>query len=114
MVERCTVRSFDHRCVLELRRREPRLTGAVLIAGTAPIEPARLARDAEAQVYAPDVDFLDEIQVRQCHAEGVRVIPWTVNDPEDWRRLLDWEVDGITTDFPDLLADVLRQRGLAF
>jgi len=69
---------------------------------------------AGARVYCPDVDFLDELQVRQVHELGVRVVPWTVNDPEDWRRLLDWGVDGITTDFPDRLAALLRARGVLF
>src|SRR5437899_1688164 len=35
------------------------------------------------------------------HAAAVRVVPWTVNEPDDWQRLLDWGVDGITTDYPD-------------
>ena len=107
-VERCRVRSFDHRSVKLLRAMEPRLTGAVLIADTAPIDPVRLVRDADAQIYCPEFQFLDAAQVRQCHAAGVQVLPWTVNEPDDWRRLLDWGVDGITTDYPDRLAEVVR------
>lgn len=41
---------------------------------------------------------------------GVRVIVWTVNDPPTMRRLLDEGVDGIITDRPDLLRDVLVER----
>jgi glycerophosphoryl diester phosphodiesterase len=108
MVERCRVRSFDHRSVKLLRALEPRLTGAVLIADTAPIDPVRLVRDADARIYCPEFQFLDEVQVQQCHAEGIQVLPWTVNEPDDWRRLLDWGVDGITTDYPDRLAEVVR------
>jgi glycerophosphoryl diester phosphodiesterase len=52
--------------------------------------------------------------VQQLHAQEVRVVPWTVNSREDWMRLLDWGVDGITTDFPDQLADLLRAEGIAF
>jgi glycerophosphoryl diester phosphodiesterase len=111
---RCRVRSFDHRSVKLLRQLEPRLTGAVLIAGTAPIDPVRLVRDADAQIYCPEFEFLDEVQVQQCHAAGVQVLPWTVNEPDDWRRLLDWSVDGITTDYPDRLAELLRQQGTEF
>jgi len=44
----------------------------------------------------------------------VRVLPWTVNDPEHWLVLLGWGVDGITTDYPDRLARVLRERGVEF
>ena len=49
--------------------------------------------------------------VRQVHEEGVRVIPWTVNEVQDWQRLIDWGVDGITTDYPDRLAEYLYKVG---
>jgi glycerophosphoryl diester phosphodiesterase len=114
VTERTVIRSFDHRSVAAVRQLEPGLTTAVLVAGMAPVAPAELAKSAGAQVYCPDVEFLDEAQVRQLHEEGVRVIPWTVNHPDDWQRLLDWGVDGITTDFPDKLAQVLRDRGIAY
>jgi len=114
VVARTTVRSFDHRCVRLLRRMEPGLTGAVLNAETAPVAPAELVERAEAQVYCPGYLFLDENQVRQVRAAGASVLPWTVNQPEHWQRLLDWGVDGITTDFPDRLATYLRDRGIAF
>jgi glycerophosphoryl diester phosphodiesterase len=104
VVERVTVRSFDHRCVRMLRQLEPRFTGAVLVANTAPVAPVELVQRAEAQVYCPAFRFLDESQVAALHAAGIRVLPWTVNDPGDWRRLLAWCVDGLTTDYPDRLA----------
>ncbi len=44
-----------------------------------------------------------------------RVIPYTVNEPADWERLIAWGVDGITTDVPDrLLECLLRPDGDAF
>ncbi|HEX7118506.1 MAG TPA: glycerophosphodiester phosphodiesterase [Longimicrobiales bacterium] len=48
--------------------------------------------------------------VRELHAHGVAVHVWTVNDPDDMHRLLDWGVDGLVTDRPDLLADILEAR----
>jgi glycerophosphoryl diester phosphodiesterase len=51
--------------------------------------------------------------VRQAHALKMTVLPWTVNQRADMLRLLDMGVDGIITDFPDVLADVLRERGVA-
>jgi glycerophosphoryl diester phosphodiesterase len=114
MLDRTIVRSFDHRSIQGVRRLEPALATAVLVAGTAPISPGLLARQAGAEAYCPSADFLDEVQVRQAHAEGIRVVPWTVNEPADWVRLLDWGVDGITTDYPDRLAALLVERGLVF
>jgi glycerophosphoryl diester phosphodiesterase len=110
MVERTWVRSFDHRIVRRLRQIEPRLTGVVLIEGTAPVDPVAMVRAEDAQVYAPDYLYLDEERVRQCHAAGIRVMPWTVNDADDWNRLITWGVDGITTDYPDRLAAHLREK----
>jgi glycerophosphoryl diester phosphodiesterase len=104
VIDRVTVRSFDHRCVRLLRRLEPRLTGAVLVAGNAPVAPADLVRQADAHIYCPHYAFLDEEQIEQVHKAGCLVLPWTVNDPDHWQRLLAWGVDGITTDFPDQLA----------
>ena len=114
MIERTIVRSFDHRCVRAVRQLEPRLTTAVLIAETAPVAPAQLARQANAQIYCPDYRFLDQTQVRQLHAEGIRVLPWTANKPSHWQPLLDLGVDGITTDYPDRLAAFLRERSIPF
>ena len=73
-----------------------------------------MARAAGAHVYCPEAQFLDEAQVRQLQAAGLKVLPWTVNDEAGWERLLAWGVDGITTDFPDRLADLLRRRGVAW
>jgi glycerophosphoryl diester phosphodiesterase len=48
--------------------------------------------------------------IRDLHARGVHVHVWTVNDESDMDRLLDWGVDGLVTDRPDLLGRVLQRR----
>lgn len=112
VVGRTTVRSFDHRAVRAVRELEPGLTTAVLVGATAPVDPVELARRAGAAVYGVDAEFLDADLVRGLHRAGVRVVPWTVNDPRDWDRLVGWGVDGITTDYPDRLARWLSERGI--
>jgi glycerophosphoryl diester phosphodiesterase len=114
VVARTTVRSFDHRCVRVLTRMEPGLTGAVLIADTTPIDPGEVARRAGAVIYCPSVAFVDADVLRRAHDAGVRVVPWTANTREQWERLLDWGVDGLTTDYPDRLAAMLVARGVSW
>lgn len=112
VVDRTAVRSFDHRSVRSVRQLEPGLEGGILVAAMAPVNPADLVRQADAQVYLPLYEYLDAEMVRRLHDAGARVVPWTVNECEDWDRLLNWGVDGIATDFPDALALHLRARGV--
>ncbi|MBS12052.1 MAG: glycerophosphodiester phosphodiesterase [Gemmatimonadetes bacterium] len=56
------------------------------------------------------VSFLTVVSpsfVRAAHDAGVEVHPWTVNDPEEMKRLIDMGVDGIITDYPDRLSEIL-------
>ena len=50
--------------------------------------------------------------VRYAHKAGIAVHVWTVNDPADMRRLLDWGVDGLISDRPDLAVEVVRAQTL--
>jgi glycerophosphoryl diester phosphodiesterase len=45
--------------------------------------------------------------IEQAHARNVRIEPWTVDDPELMKEYINWGVDGIITDNPDLMLEVL-------
>jgi glycerophosphoryl diester phosphodiesterase len=47
--------------------------------------------------------------VRDAHRFGLAVQVWTVNDQDDARRLLEWGVDGVITDRPDLMVPLVRR-----
>ncbi|MBF9130889.1 hypothetical protein I0C86_18275 [Plantactinospora sp. S1510] len=51
--------------------------------------------------------------VAHAHRNGVRVVPWTVDDVPTMAKLLDDGVDGIITDYPDRLRTLLAQRRIA-
>ncbi len=53
--------------------------------------------------------LVTESLVEFAHTTGIEVHVWTINDPAEMRRLLDLGVDGIITDFPGRLADVIRE-----
>lgn len=48
--------------------------------------------------------------IREAHAKNIRVEPWTVDDPELMRQYIEWGVDGIITDRPDLMVEILETR----
>jgi glycerophosphoryl diester phosphodiesterase len=47
--------------------------------------------------------------VKLAHQAGLAVQVWTVDEPEDIRRLLGWGVDGIISDRPDIASEVVRE-----
>jgi glycerophosphoryl diester phosphodiesterase len=49
--------------------------------------------------------------VESAHQAGMKVVPWTIDDPATMRSLIDKGVDGIITDYPDRLRDVVRSEG---
>ena len=57
--------------------------------------------------------FTTREMVEQAHALGLKVIPWTINDQPTMAQLIDIGVDGIITDYPDRLREVMQERDMA-
>ncbi|WP_406236312.1 glycerophosphodiester phosphodiesterase family protein [Nocardia sp. NBC_01009] len=72
---------------------------------------AAAAVAAGATMLSPERTMVTPELMRQ--AQGLSVVPYTVNEPAEMRRQLDLGVAGIVTDFPDRLRAVLTERGLA-
>ncbi|HJR81916.1 MAG TPA: glycerophosphodiester phosphodiesterase [Anaerolineales bacterium] len=60
-----------------------------------------------------NIPIMTERFIREAHARNIKVEPWTVNDPELMRQYIAWGVDGIITDRPDLMIEVLKEMGIA-
>lgn len=58
------------------------------------------------------VPYVTADMVNRAHAKGMQVIPWTVDDKPTMRALMDVGVDGLITDYPNLLRDVMAERSL--
>jgi glycerophosphoryl diester phosphodiesterase len=66
---------------------------------------------AQVPVQRGRVTVVDQRFVERVHRRGIQVHVWTIDDPEEMSRLLDLGVDGIMTDRPAVLRDVLNDRG---
>jgi glycerophosphoryl diester phosphodiesterase len=49
--------------------------------------------------------------VKAAHKAGLKVIPWTVDDPATIKWFIDQGVDGVISDYPDRVRDVVRSEG---
>ncbi len=130
MTSRVTIQSFDWRTLQLVQKLEPSIATVYLTIQTANTDNVkdgkwtagfkladhgsvpRLVKAAGGAVWSPNGGALTEALVKEAKALGLRVIPWTINNPADMERFLGWGVDGIITDYPDRLRDVLKARGL--
>jgi glycerophosphoryl diester phosphodiesterase len=58
-------------------------------------------------VESGGITVITESFIRAAHSRNLQVQVWTINDPDEMQRLIDLEVDGIMTDRPDILLDLL-------
>jgi len=136
VASRVTVQSFDWRTLLELKRLAPDIATACLTIespnfdtvarmGSAPSawhagldlrryggSMPRLVAAAGCSTWSMFWRNVTAIDVAQAHALGLKVLPWTVNDPVEMAKLIEMRVDGIITDYPDRLRRVMEQRGM--
>ncbi len=134
MQSRATIQSFDWRTLAVVQREAPEIatvyltaqqpwldnvgahTGAdsiwtadtqLRIAGSVP----RMVKAAGGTIWSPFHGDLNAALVNEAHALGLRVIAWTGNTRAEIERLIDWRVDGIISDYPDLLRTIAAERG---
>lgn len=125
-IERCSLRSFDVDVLHEARSRCPMLRRVLLVGRVADRVPlpfavtehfsssdvVAVALELEAVAVAPGRSLATAELVARSHAAELPVIPWTINDPQLVRELLDAGVDGVCTDRPDLVRSTLAAEGI--
>ncbi len=105
-LDRIGLCSFDKRVLTHARRRRRALETTFLF--EVPLRVATAAR-----TLGPRADLVTRDLVHAAHALGMRIVPWTVNDPRDMHALVELGVDGIVTDEPALLRGVLADVAIA-
>jgi glycerophosphoryl diester phosphodiesterase len=71
-----------------------------------------VARDLKADVISPVASATTPKLIKTSHNLGLPVIPWTVNEKPDMAKLIDAGVDGLISDYPDRLREVVASKGL--
>ena len=136
MESRTTIQSFDWRTLMIVHRIAPEIATVALTdqqPGEDTIEVGRPGRSpwlggldvddyagsvpklvhaSGSRTWSPNYRDLDAKRVAEAHALGLTVIPWTVNEPAEMRRVLSLGVDGMISDRPDLLRGVLDSNAV--
>jgi glycerophosphoryl diester phosphodiesterase len=73
----------------------------------------RMVKAAGGAVWSPYQGDLAREAVREAQSLGLKVVVWTVNAPADMRRMIEWGVDGIISDYPDRLRKVAGEMRVA-
>ncbi len=97
---------FDHEVIVQIRKSWPKYACAILYGQEA--DPVAKAKAVDAQALHPALGSIDESGITEAHKAGLAVNVWTVNDPDTMERFLSWQVDGIISNYPDIL---LKLRG---
>ena len=141
MQDRVTIQSFDWRTLKAMKAIAPELTlvalsseqpswgksGMYLRLGEKTLSPhlgglnindfkgdyVKAAKEIGADVVSPYFKELSPDLIDEAHALGMKVVPWTVNSPKDMEMLLAMGVDGMISDQPWVLRDVLIKKGIA-
>ncbi|MFG2767673.1 glycerophosphodiester phosphodiesterase family protein [Streptomyces rubiginosohelvolus] len=56
--------------------------------------------------------YPDKGMITKAHARGLKVVPWTCNDPATIEALMDMGIDGIITDYPNRVRELMANRGM--
>jgi glycerophosphoryl diester phosphodiesterase len=107
MAGRATLQSFDWRAIKVVEREAPGIATAYLT--EAKDSDVAKVRDAGAKIWSPDYRALTKAKLDEAHASGMRIVVWTVNEPPEIARMIDWGVDGIISDYPDRVFQETRR-----
>ena len=100
---RFTIQSFDWRVLKYMHEKHPDVRLVAL--RETPYTPQGVIDELGfvPAIFSPDYTMLNAAQVEFFHSKGAIVVPWTVNVQEDMKKLMDMKVDGIITDYPNLI-----------
>ena len=133
LVDRVTLQSFDWRTLREAKRVAPQMRTSCLTIesrgmntmapggdGRSPWHAGLVDRDyasvpalvaaAGCDVWSAFYRNLTPALVADAHARNVEVLAWTVDEAPDMQRLIDMGVDGIITDYPNRLREVMEAK----
>jgi glycerophosphoryl diester phosphodiesterase len=109
--KRVILQSFDFRTLVAMKKLAPEIRLSALTESDRR-EFTAIAQEAQAGIVSPNFSLVTPAKVEAAHKAGLQVVPWTVNKPADWDRMIEAKVDAIISDDPAELIAYLKTRHL--
>ena len=97
------IQSFDKRTIQLIHQKYPNVKTSFLVANKKTYEENIADLGFKPFILSPVWQMVNEELVQKAHADGVKIIPWTANTLADIQKLKSLKVDGVISDFPDIL-----------
>ena len=111
--DRLVVQSFDVRALNYMHEKYPEFILSYLVDANAPdFETYMGYLKFTPQWLSPHHTITDGDLVKKCREKGIKLVPWTVDKPEDIKRILDLGVEAIISNYPDRV--LMQTRGYVF
>jgi glycerophosphoryl diester phosphodiesterase len=105
-LDRVVIQSFDFRVLKYWHEKYPTVRLAALVENKKSVYRNLSELGFNPSIYSPVFSLLDKEDVVYLQKEKIRVIPWTVNEIEDMKKVRQLGVDGFITDYPDRAASL--------
>jgi len=96
------VSAFDHYKLRKMHLLDKKIKTGALLVGR-PIGLAEFATQVNAFSVNLCYQYVDEEFIADAHRRGLKVFVWTVNEPDDIKKIIELGVDGICSNYPDRL-----------
>ena len=106
--KRVIIQSFDMRTLQYLHQKYPKIRTSLGIDEKEDFENNIKDLGFKPTIYSPYAVLVGKNLVDKCHAVGVKIIPWTVNSTRDLEYLIGLGVDGIITDYPNIMGQIKK------
>lgn len=104
--KRVIIESFDMRTLQYLHEKYPKIQTSLLIDEKEPFEEYIEKLGFKPTIYSPYSVLVGKGLVDRCHEMDIKIIPWTVNSLKDIEYFISLGVDGIITDYPNLMSQL--------
>lgn len=109
MQKNVIVQSFDERQLQQLKKMNVPYPMAYLVGNKDSAAKNLDKLGFTPDTYAPHFSLLNDGDVEMLKSQGIKIVPWTVNEISDMEKLKKWKLDGVITDYPDRAVQVYRK-----